>query len=206
MRAATHRVLAAITLAFLVAGCTEETGGSPQTSGPSQPGTDVPKVANPLDAEPFLTNPCDLVAKSVVSEVGGTGAGKPDVNSDMAKQLGGPGCDWETEGGYFTINIRTVHRDQAAPHLKGIGSIYAAKNDPDLIEFRELEIPGHAGYPAVIARNQDDVDDGSCPVRVGIADDLTFIADMINEDNPDAACNEATKVAASVLDTLKKGA
>lgn len=195
----------AVVAAVALVSCSEETGGTPQTPGAQTSEQQaVPPVASPLSADQYLGKPCDLIARSEVKALGSEEQGEPDVDSDMARNLTGPTCTWNTRDGWFDVAVATVHRDKAAENLKGIAGIYAEK--AGLAEFQPVEIPGSPGYPAVIAREDVDISGGSCPVYVGIANDLTFIAGMKNRTNPDIACQDAIKVASAVMDTLKKGA
>lgn len=189
-------------LSILLASCSDEVGGAPESSPSKKP--PVPTVSEPLNADRYLSRPCDLIGRDSVKELGGQGAGEADVDSELAKNLAGPNCTWDTADGWFDVTVGMVHRDKAADSLKGIAGIYAERDR--IAEFKPIEIPGSAGYPAVIARETVNVEGGSCPIYVGISNDLTFIAGMTNRKNPDAACDESVKVAAAVLDTLKKGA
>lgn len=193
----------------LVASCATEVGGSPATTAPDsasqgQPSTTVPQVEDPLDVGPYLQRPCELVDRSVVSSVGSFEPPEPDVDSKAAKKLTGPSCGWfpANSGPTVGVVIDTVNRDMGTG---GIRSVYDGKK-AGLIEYAEpREISGYPGYPAVVAGDTDDVKAGQCPLHVGVANDLLVIVTVTNEDNPNQACPAATKVAASVLDTLKKG-
>lgn len=195
----------------LVASCSAETGGSPTStatgSGAADQGASgntVPKVENPLDVAPYVDRPCNLVDKKVISSIGSFEPPEPDTDSKAAKKLTGPSCGWFPTDSGPTIStvIDTVHRDTGTGGMRGV---YDGK-EVGLIEYiQRKQIPGHPGYPAVVADTSNEVTSGQCPLHVGVSDDLLVIVTVTNDDKPDQACPAALKVAASVLDTLKKG-
>lgn len=168
----------------------------------------MPQVQNPLDVSRFLSNPCRLVGPRIISDIGDFDPGEPDVDSDHAKNLLGPGCGWDSKDRTQDISLRidTVHKAHAGKGLKGIDGVYASKEDGMMDYLQPIEFAGHPGYPAAIAGSQEDIAAGDCTVYVGIANDLVYLASVVNENSPDQACPAAQKVAAAVLDTLKKGA
>lgn len=212
-----RRIVAACGAALIIGGvtsCSEVTGGSPQPSdqsqapGQSQPPTDDLAVGSPLDIEPFLNRPCDLVGKATVAEFGKMNA-EPDVNSERAKNLTGPLCSWRSDDvrqPRFNVAIHVPQSEAAEEHLKGIRGIYAAREDSTTDYFEPVEIPGHPGYPAVITGGEVDKTTGDCPVFFGVTDTLTVVASVTVHGNHPEACKGSLKVAASVLETLKKGA
>lgn len=196
-----------------MAGCDDATEGEgfPPGQTGSQPtgGPDAAlKVQDPLDATPFLADPCKLVDNQIVSQLGPFDPGKTDVNSEMAKKLTGPGCEWSA-GSNFGLNIdlriNTVHQEFAAAGSKGIAGIYGGK-ESGLVDYLEpVVIEGHPGYPAADAGQDGDREKGDCTLYVGISDELTFKSSVLNEDDPSQACPAAHRIAAAVLDSLKKG-
>lgn len=200
-----------LTLSSLV-GCNDEPGGGdptlPTQGGPSSNGgqATVPKVTNPLDPAPFLSDPCTLVDASVVSEVGNFGPGKPDVDSDAAKNLIGPSCSWESDDYSRAIDvvISTVHQKHAKQGFKGLDGVYASHEDGKYLE--PVVVQGYPGNPAAFAGENGKRDRGECSFYVGIADDLVFRVGVLDESNPANACPVAPKIAGAVLDSLTKGA
>lgn len=197
-----------------VAGCSDTTDGTPQPPGQSRlPGeSQAPQddlaVQNQLNVEPFLDRPCDLVAKQIVENFGKMKA-EPDVNSERAKNLTGPACTWQPDdirGPSLSVEIHVPQSEAAEEHLKGIRGIYAAREDATTDYFEPVEIPGHPGYPAVITGGDVDKTTGDCPLFFGVTDTLTVVAAVTVHGNHSEACAGSLKVAASVLDTLKKGA
>jgi hypothetical protein len=212
-------VATALLAATALAGCTDDNGdpfnpgqngqlpGS-TTSSAGQP--NVPTVANPLNADPFLDRPCDLVDNKTVAEIGDMKPPEPDVDSERAKRLTGPICDWYAKdpsaGRGISLAIHTVHRDKAGEGLKGIGGIYEGKKNGLFDYLEPVEIPGHPGYPAVFAGSQSDKEAGECPLFFGVADDLAIVVRVSDQrDSPQDTCPPTLQVAASVLQTLKTG-
>lgn len=200
-----------ILAACLVAGCSDDDGGTPGTLPPasSQPASgghpEVPKVANPLNVDPFLGDPCRLVSPEALAGIGAMKPGVPDVDSPEAKELIGPSCDWapQSAGPDFSVAIHTVARDRGG---QGLVDLY--KNvEGGLGGFIEkTDVPGYPGYPAVYSDRTDNRAGGDCPMTIGVADNLTIAITMHDDANPANACPAAQKVATAVLDTLTKGA
>ncbi len=204
---------AAVAITVLTS-CSDETGGDPSPAGQEDGSTnggsmtresEVPQVEEPLNAEPYLKRPCDVVAKSVINSVGSMRPGEPDVNSEAAKNLTGPSCGWFSKGNervQFSLVFETVHRDNGTGGIKGV---YKGK-ELGLVDYvRPVEVPGHPGYPAAISGSSGDEQKGECSLAVGITNELLFSVGFSNWENPQQACPSALKVAASALDTLKKG-
>lgn len=207
---ASARVLGIALLFGLLSGCTNQTDGNPSASGgesesaPPGASDNVPSVAEPLNVAPYEKRPCALVEKDVIASLGNLGPGKADISSEDAKRLIGPNCDWSSRESVLSIGvvIDTIHRDHGSG---GIKSVYAGK-EQGLIEYvEEVTVPGHPGYPAAFSAAKDERDDGEYSLKVGVTDNLLIIVSSTNRDNPKKARPAALKVAASVLDTLKKG-
>lgn len=205
----------AVLVATLLASCSDNNGGvfnppgqtgqPPGKTSPNagQPG--LPKVANPLNAEPFLARPCDLVDKQTVAEIGDMKPPESDPDSERAKKLVGPNCTWlpKERGPHIGLEIHTVHRKLGKG---GIDSVYAGHQGGLTDYLKPVEIPGHPGYPAVFAGQDSDKQLGTCPLFLGIADDLVVAMRVTNADEPSQdTCPATLKVAASVLQKLKTG-
>lgn len=193
----------------LLAGCSGQTEGAPSSSGDSQSSSSglpegVPHVAKPLDVAPFEKRPCALVEKEVIASIGDLGPGKPDVNSQAAKRLIGPSCDWNSDESVESVSvvIDTVHRDYGSGGIKGV---YAGKESGLIKYVDEVTIPGYSGYPAAFSDAKDERDEGEYSLSVGVTDNLLIIVSSADWKHPTDARSSALKVAASVLDTLKTG-
>lgn len=199
----------------VLASCSE--GDGPQTSGsasatPSSSAgptsIEYPRVQTPLDPSPYLDNPCQLVPMRVLNSIAEFREGDPDTDSAAAKKMTGPRCTWlprDLDGPTVGITIGTVRRATADEGYKGLEIEYRSKESGDIDHLQPLAIPGHPGNPAVISGQAVRINNGSCPVTVGLADDLTFTARVIDREDPQGACEGAQKVAAAVLDTLAGG-
>lgn len=144
----------------------------------------------------------------MLSDIADFESGEPDVDSEHAKKMIGPSCDWGTEDFMSEISlvINAVHSEHADKKYKGIAGIYGGK-EAGLVDFLDpTEVPGHLGYPAVYAGQDGDREKGKCALHVGIANDLTFTVIVQSENDPTQSCPAAQKVAASVLERLKGGA
>lgn len=215
----TARLAAVVATALLstlaITSCDEgsdsQVGGSPaapQSSGAGSPSNEYPKVQTPLDPSSYLKDPCRLVPPNVLNSIAEVGEGEPDVDSTAAEKLTGPRCTWiskDASGADVTLAIDTVRRDKADDGFKGIAAEYRSKESGDIDHLQPLAIPGHPGNPAVIAGQASKINNGSCPVTVGLTDDLTFTVIVIDREDPQGACEGAQKVAAAVLDTLSGG-
>ncbi|MGH3951477.1 MAG: DUF3558 domain-containing protein [Pseudonocardiaceae bacterium] len=202
---------AGLVAAGLLAGCSEATPGEPQPGSVTETrpdgggNTDVPKVASPLDVEPFLAKPCDLVSESILGEMGFTKPGEADIDSKEAKKLIGPSCSWFAPDGGPNMHV-AIHTPKRDNGNGGLASVYENK-ELGIFEFlTPTEVPGHPDYPAVFAGSKDYRAEGECTMFVGISDDLEFATGVKDRNNPAAACPAAQKVAAAVIETLKEGA
>lgn len=206
------RAISAVAISMLTAGllvaCSDPTEGDPtpplaSSSAPPVDGnSNIPKVANPLNADPFMGNPCELVSNDVVVAVGDMKPGEPDTDSDMAKNLTGPSCAWFSQdlGPSISLVFETVHRENGTGGIKGV---YNGKESGLIEDFEPTEV---VGYPAAVVPIMPDDPADTCPLSVGIADDLLFVARVTDHGDPSNACAASRKVAESVIETLKKGA
>lgn len=209
------RVLAGgIVVANLLVACSDREGGDPSAPSSAPPsvassqsvapsasaGSGAPKVAAPMDPAPFLSRPCDLLSKSKLAAMGYTKPGKPDVDSDVAKDLTGPSCSWFGDGADFSLSIHTVNQRNGNG---GLGPIYSGKSNGLYGYLDPVSVPGHSDYPAVSADANDERTEGDCPVFVGIRDDLVFVVHVNYDKEPQKGCTAAAELAAGVIDTLK---
>lgn len=206
-------LLVIVLISVVSAACEDGTVGgeptSPARNGSTPPSTPaIPTVADPLDPGPFLSDPCKLLDDATIASIGQFDPGEADVDSPEAKNLTGPQCGWDGKDDFgldLSVTIDTVHQREAERKYRGIAGIYGGKEAGLVDEFEPVEITGHPGYPAAYAWLKGDRERGRCPLYVGIADDLTFIATVQNESQPDQACPAAQRAAAAVLASLKRG-
>ncbi|MPY78584.1 MAG: DUF3558 domain-containing protein [Actinophytocola sp.] len=207
------RICVAISSSLLaLAGCSSETAGEPagQVSSNSSPssgsanGGDIPDltVSNPLNVDPFIDRPCDLVPKRVADSFGG-GTGQ-EAKGELADHLG-PSCNWDLKGNgrAFHVSLGSETRRMGG---RGLVEIYENVKAGIGGYVEPTEIPGHPQYPAAFGTLDDDKrSEGYCPVNIGTSNDMVVTVAFENLVKPSQACPAALRVAASVLDTLKKG-
>lgn len=203
-------VAAAAALLATLSGCQEETGGNPQSPGQTPIG-EIPanlKVQHPLNVEPFLSRPCDLIDKKVIAELG-EAQGKPEVDTSRAQTGTGPLCEWDKDlldDTDLAVTIQVPINEAAEPHLKGIRGIYAGHESQSDTYLEPVPVPAHPGYPAVYAGGNFNKTKGTCPLYVGVTDTLTVVVSTAIDDQYNKACEGSLKMAASMIETLKKGA
>lgn len=202
-----------VTVAAVLAalsGCRGDTSGSPQS--PEQTATEeIPahlKVQDPLNIQPFLRRPCDLIDKKVIAELG-EAEGKPEVDTRRAKTGTGPLCEWDKavlDDTNLSVAIQVPTSEAAEPHLKGIRGIYAGHESQSDTYLEPVPVPAQPGYPAVYAGGNFNKTKGTCPLFVGVTDTLTVVVSTAIDDQYSKACEGSLKMAASMIETLKKGA
>ncbi|WP_329047560.1 DUF3558 domain-containing protein [Amycolatopsis sp. NBC_01488] len=194
--------------AALLAGCTSTTGGaaSPAPSASAAAGTssadpDVPKVAHPLDAGKYATDPCGLVPKDLLATLRYTDAGEPHQAGDTPLTKAGPSCAWKIQGEGIgaQVILGTGNRDNGAGGLAGQ---YAAYRSGKVVRFLE-RAPDVEGYPAIYFDAADERSMGTCTMAVGIADDLSFSVQAQGYQGQDDSCGTATQLSAAVIKTLQ---
>lgn len=217
VRARHWSVVALLAVVFIMTACSGEERGTPRpantaSSGSVAPGgsesLDYPKVQTPLDPTAYLQNPCELVPAAVLETLAQFDPGEPDVDSPAAQKMIGPRCTWvssDVGGPTIGVSINTVRSELIADGSGGLEAEYRSKANGRIDHLEPVSLPGHPGNPAVIAAQSSELDRGSCPVTVGLSDELTFTVRMIHSADPSAACDGAQKVAAAVLDTLAGG-
>lgn len=194
-----RRIAIAIAVASLaLASCSSTEAG---TATPA-PGSEkvAPPVTDPLDAEPFLKDPCALVP----AELGykNPKASLPE-NSSTAR-LAGPGCDWrgDVDDATLSVNIQTENAKNGMGGMQGVYDGHFVTG-----QYRYLEPVEVAGYPAAYADLSDLRDRGESTIRVGISEDVTFsVALGPLGDGKKAEVDKAIHtVAEAVIKTLKAG-
>ncbi|EHR52549.1 Protein of unknown function (DUF3558) [Saccharomonospora marina XMU15] len=208
-------VLVSAAIAIVLAGCSQPEAGTaiPDSSGSAMPSSSqtqgdnfpVPHISEPLDPSPYLDDPCGLVPRSFVNNLGYGGAGQassgdiPGVGS-----LTGPGCNWGAAGQLemMSLNFQTEARKRG--EQGGLRQHYALYESGD--KYAYWEPATVASYPAAFADLADRRNRGWCNLIVGVADDLSFsVATQGHEDDPARACENATALATKVVELLKGG-
>lgn len=193
---------AALASVIALGGCTSQAPGEP--SGTSLPTTTtpnpVPLVADPLDADPFINRPCDLLPRTWTDKQGFEN-GEP---KDPEATLSGPACVWrapvgsETAEGKVHVIILTQPRDVG---MGGVRGLYEGSRTG---QYDFFELTSVDGYPAAFVDAADQRDQGSTRLAVGVEDDLAIviITDQF-EREPQRSEPLAKAAAKQILKTLK---
>lgn len=164
----------------------------------------APKVAEPIDAKPWTSKPCELITNEQLKAAGFTFPGMDFKVTDTSDPVTGPACDaqWgtSTKGLGFGLNLKTSN-------VEGLSSFYKDSKTPGKFDvFKEL---GDVhGYPAVeIEEKKSQLDPGDCNIEVGLRDDLPLQVIMSARQSKFSKdpCGAAKTVAGLVIDTMKKG-
>ncbi|MCI2421698.1 DUF3558 domain-containing protein [Saccharopolyspora sp. K220] len=194
-----------------MAGCTSSSGGgegtppatdspagatpSPASAGVGLPAHGAPKVENPLDTTAFHRNPCGLLTPDQLRQLGFDAPG-------VQKESGGtppPSCRWDEGPAGPALEVQFVLLNDA-----GLSTTYERR---DQFAFWQ-EVPPIDGYPAVVldARGDPRFAYGSCPLYVGVTDQLEFsifgsvFGDQRGKVDP---CELTRQAAALMLQTMK---
>lgn len=201
MRSLTNAV-AVLTALALLAGCSEQTTGTPSLLSTRATGSSVAsapsvaKVSQPLDPSAYLNKPCSLVPKELLTQLGYPEAGTPNLTHPAS----GPSCDWYLPGSSknFGVGIQRTGNGQDNGGIAKIASLQGSL-------FSYVDMTSVRGYPAAFADTSDRRAKGSCTLWVGITDTLTISASTDRYGTEQDSCGVATQVAGAVLDTLRGG-
>ncbi|HJQ46535.1 MAG TPA: DUF3558 domain-containing protein [Amycolatopsis sp.] len=193
----------AVTALALIAGCSQTTSGSPSgvgspttASASASGGSQVPQA---LDPTAYLTKPCDLVSRNVLTQLGYTEPGTPNLTSQTAV-TGGPSCDWFITGSSKNFGVG-VQRTSGGQDNGGISKIESLNGSL----FAFVEPTAVDGYPAAYADVSDRRANGACTLWVGITDTLTFSVGTDRYNGAQDSCDAAKQIAAAVITTLQGG-
>ena len=185
----------------LMAGGSGQSGtASPAPTRPTALRFGAPPVPAPLDPTPLETDPC---AAMTPAQVDSLGAPFKDAESKPADILG-PACSWSfaTEDGRSSTTGAVFTGD---PSHGGISGLYGRQQMGGLTKFQPFAANG---YPGVIYDAASNTPPGSCPLAVGLRNDLTYTisVDLDGLDHPFAdACELGKKVAGFVIQYLQNG-
>jgi hypothetical protein len=192
-----------VVLVAALAGCTSTAVGTPTaassiTTTPSEDNTyGAPRVEHPLDATPYLDNPCAVLTPTQLGTFGITNPGKPETTGPLA-ETAGPMCIWRNnvEPSFgFDVGFLTGNKNGLADTYRGGEEAFPGYFEPTTVD----------GYPAVFNDPVDSRDGGRCNLTVGINDNLTFRTSPTSTPLGRRTCDEAVKVAQAVIATLKAG-
>lgn len=209
-----NAVLAAAAALLMVAGCSDSQPGAPtamptageptNSSVPSnEPSTPAPtnrygapRVASPLDATTFLTQPCAALTPQQLRDLDMPVQGKPDTDSAVAKHSG-PGCGWTNSDLANGIGVSFTTGNK-----NGLADLYRARGEGKWTGYWEETTVD--GYPGVFHGTTDLRSRGDCALAVGISDSLAFLVSEVGQ-LKEKSCDFAQQVAAAVVETLKRG-
>lgn len=197
-RAAVATVLLAATV---LSGCVTFAGGSPSpavetSSTDTEPTTEdangAPHVDEPLDASPFLDDPCSVLTSE---QLAGFGVVEPgEATGGAVAEHAGPQCIWNaTPEVDSNIDVGFVTADE-----NGLADLYGVREREAY--FIETTVQG---YPAVFHDQDDYRDTGFCNISVGISDTLSFRTAEYGNRDAQESCDRAKEVADAVITTLK---
>lgn len=192
-----HRLAAAALIAAAVLAACD--GDPPKTTATStsQPGTSAnpsaqaPPVKQPLDATPFLADPC-----RGLTEVQRQTLALPDGTGDPSARL----CRFTTAKFELLVDLVFFPSNPG-----GLDRLYLQHSQGQWKHWEPTEIDG---YPAVLHQDSPSGTRTDCYVAVGISDSAFFkvryaLADAdVKGKSP---CAEGQAVASAVLSTIKAG-
>ena len=198
----------------LAVGCNTSEQGSPTTAtsvsgvGPasttdpqqssttsSLPFAGAPKVSTPLDATKFLNDPCLALTSGQVAQLQ-VGQGK-----ESQGPLGNK-CEWVNHESLGYVNVQFL-----AKFREGLSAVYKANDDGKYAVFEP--VADVAGFPAVVAGQQNDQNSGICIMFIGLSDDLAMqlgVRESESKRGTVEPCDVTKAVAPLVLETMKAGA
>ena len=195
--------LALLAMATLAAGCS----GTPGTAAPASPPASstglrfgAPAVSAPLDPAALEKTPCAAMTSAQVTSLGAPYKGEEPKPNDSL----GPACSWAFDtkeaGSFVTGAVFTGDSSHG-----GISGLYGRQQSGGLAKFQPFTVNG---YPGVIYDAASNTPPGSCPLAIGLRDDLTYTisVDLDGLKQPFAdACEVGKKVAGFVITYLQQG-
>ena len=192
----TVRVIHALpVVAFAAVGltaCTATEAGKPVAIEPTTTERLTPPVYQPpLDVEPFLNRPCDVLTPEQAAEW--TVSNPEPVPDD--RTYTGPACEFEPDDFYRVSFGTTIHM------MDGLESVYQRRDTLQLFEPTEV-----AGYPGALNDAADTRSLGSCGLTVAVAEDraldvLVSVNDRKSAEYTDP-CPVATRIMEQMIETI----
>ncbi|MFC4854604.1 DUF3558 domain-containing protein [Actinophytocola glycyrrhizae] len=196
-----------LVVSVLLAGtaCTTQADGTPTpgpTSAPSEtttkpsedPADGAPRVADPLDATRFLTEPCTVLSQTQLATFDVSRPGIPTTTGAIAENVG-PFCAWHAA----TELASLIGVGFLTGNESGLSDTYRGRDQFDYFIPTTVN-----GYPAVFADDPDQRDSGTCNITVGISDTLAISVSEQGLLDAQGSCDRAKQVAAAALTTLKE--
>jgi uncharacterized protein DUF3558 len=201
----TSALLAIVVMALAVGGCSETTTGAattgnsvaarPTTTPPPEDRHEAPRVANPLDATRYLTQPCAAISAMLRQKLTIPGQGEADTTSAIGRDS--PACRWSNQATVIdgeSVSVAFLGNKHGLADLYRQQEIY---HDNKYWEETTVE-----GYPGVFHDGVDSRSAGQCTLAVGVSDALAVLVDESGELGM-RSCERVKQVSAAVIQTLK---
>ncbi len=172
--------------------CTVTEPGEPVAIEPPAKERLAPPVDQPpLDVEPFLNRPCDVLTPEQAAEW--TVSNPERVPDERA--YSGPACDFEPD------DFDRVSFGVAITNGDGLESTYQRRDTLQLFEPTEI-----AGYPGAFNDSADRRSGGNCGLTVGVTEDtaLDVLVSVRDRQSPEYTdpCPVAARIMQQMIETI----
>ena len=172
--------------------CTTTEAGAPiAIESPTKERLAPPVGQPPLDVEPFLNRPCDVLTPEQAAEW--TVSNPEQVPDERA--YSGPACEFQPDDFYrVSFGIAIMNGD-------GLESVYQRRDTLQLFEPTEV-----AGYPGAFNDSADRRSGGDCGLTVGVAEDraLDVLISVRDRQSPEYTdpCPVAARIMEQMIETI----
>lgn len=188
----------------MATGCSTSKDGTPSPAADTGPSTrsqtesqnGAPKVADPIEAGRFVSNPCLALTSEQAKTLGATKPGKKETTGTIA-ETAGPSCDWHNSDNLTSFSLGFLTGNE-----NGLADLYLGNKQGDFAYFEPVRVDG---YPGVYASNIDARDAGNCGLNIGISEKLHFLIVTQGYEGKADSCGAARDVASAALKTMKGG-
>ena len=174
-------------------GTSTEPGQSTTAGSPDRHG--APRVDNPLDATPYLTQPCAAISPRLRQSLTIPGDGEADTSSAIGSRA--PSCVWSEPinvGNGETVSVAFLKANK-----NGLVDLYRGNDSRPEAYWEETTVQG---YPGVFHAGVDSRSAGQCTFAVGLDDALAMSIYETGKLGV-GSCERVKQVAAAVIQTLK---
>ncbi|MCA1673912.1 MAG: DUF3558 domain-containing protein [Actinobacteria bacterium] len=187
-----HALPAAVIAAAGLTACTTTEAGEPVAIEPPTTERLAPPIDQPpLDVEPFLDRPCDVLTPDQAAE---RTVSNPERVPDE-RAYTGPACEFQPDDPkqvFFRVTIRTT---------VALESVYQRRDTLQLFEPTEV-----TGYPGVFNDSADRRSGGNCGLTVGVAEDtaLDILVSVNDRQSPEYTdpCPVAARIMQQMIETI----
>jgi len=181
-------VLAVVSLSS----CTATEAGAPIAIEPTTERLAPPVDQPPLDVEPFLNRPCNVLTPEQAAE---WTVSNPERVPDK-RTYTGPACEFQPDDPkqvFFGTTIRT---------MDSLEGVYQRRDTLQLFEPTEV-----AGYPGAFNDSADTRSLGSCGLTIKVAEDsaLDVLVSVNNRQSPEYTdpCPVAARIMEQMIETIQ---